>query len=229
TVAAPQFGAAHLDCVRRLRQLGRPGQAFAEAQYRSREILDRSAAGKLSSNDWQAPHHAALLVAFVHLDIGRIAEAIELGDEGMARLPGDPASLEAFAWAGRRIAHWKSDPSLFARAYAWEGHHRGEVGRVLTGLGRGRLTDDDDAMMWIEALCAIGRTDQAETAYWQCAGLDGHGILGDGKARLAAARALILAGDLDEALDQIQIVQLRRSQSRLEAEINRLLRLAAIH
>src|SRR5439155_16496565 len=58
-------------------------------------------------------------------------------------------------------------------------------------------------------------------------GIDGTGILGDGKARLAAARALILTGDLDEALDQIQIVQLRRSQSRLEAEINRLLRLAA--
>jgi len=47
TVASPEFGAAHLDCVRRLRQVGRPGQAFAEAQYRCREILDRAAAGKL--------------------------------------------------------------------------------------------------------------------------------------------------------------------------------------
>ncbi|HEY0476436.1 MAG TPA: hypothetical protein VGD37_02880 [Kofleriaceae bacterium] len=227
TVAAPQFGAAHLDCVRRLRQVGRPGQAFAEAQYRCREILDRAAAGKLSGNDWQAPHHAALLIAFVHLDVGRIAEAIELADQVMAQLPDDPATREAFAWAARRIAHWKADPGLFARAYAWEGHHRGDVGRVLTGLTRGRPADDDDAMMLIEALCTIGRADQAVTAYWQCAGLDGTGILGDGKARLAGARALILTGDLDEALDQIQIVQLRRSQSRLEAEINRLLRLAA--
>ena len=75
TVAAPHFGAAHLDCVRRLRQVGRPGQAFAEAQYRCREILDRAAAGKLPANDWQAPHHAALLIAFAHLDIGRITEA----------------------------------------------------------------------------------------------------------------------------------------------------------
>lgn len=228
TVAAPQFGAAHLDCVRRLRQVGRPGQAFAEAQYRYREILDRSAAGRLSGNDWQAPHHAALLTAFVHLDIGRIAEAIELADEVMARLPDDAVTRQAFAWAARRIAHWKTDPALFARAYAWEGHHRGDVGRVLVGLSRGRLTDDEDAAMLIEALCAIGRADQAVTAYWQCAGLDGGGVLGDGKARLAAARALILAGDLDEALDQIQIVQLRRGQSRLEAEINRVLRLAAI-
>ena len=60
----PEFGAAHLDCVRRLRQVGRPGQAFAEAQYRCREILDRAAAGKLPPNDWQAPHHASLLIAF---------------------------------------------------------------------------------------------------------------------------------------------------------------------
>src|ERR1044071_10181404 len=91
------------------------------------------------------------------------------------------------------------------------------------------MTDDDDAMMLIEALCAVGRNEEAATAYWQCAGIEGPGILGDGKARLAAAKALILAGDLDEAIDQIQIVQLRRGQSRLEAEINRLLRLAAIH
>ncbi|HEX3478134.1 MAG TPA: hypothetical protein VHT91_24095, partial [Kofleriaceae bacterium] len=107
---------------------------------------------------------------------------------------------------------------------AAEGHHRGDVGRVLVGLGRTRIADDEDAMMLIEALCAIGRTDQAVTACWQCAGLD---VLGDGKARLAAARALIVAGELDQALDQIQIAQLRRGQSRLEAEINRVLRLAA--
>ncbi len=227
TVAAPQFGAAHLDCVRRLRQVGRPGQAFAEAQYRCREILDRHGAGKLPPNDWQAPHHAALLIAFAHLDIGRIAEAIELADAAIARLPDDAPTQESFAWAQKRIAHWKQDAGLLARAYAWEGHHRGDPGRVIAGLLRGRITDDDDAMMLIEALTAIGRPEQAELAYWQCAGLDGAGVLGDGKARLAAARALILTGDLEEALDQIQIVQLRRSQSRLEAEINRLLRLAA--
>ena len=226
TVVAPQFGAAHLDCVRRLRQVGRPGQTFAEAQYRHRELLDRAEAGKLAASDWQAPHNAALLVAFVHLDVGRLAEAIELADQVMAQLPADPAAREAFAWADKRIAHWKSDASLLARAYAWEGYHRADVGRVLTGLMRSRIADDEDAMMVIDALCTVGREDQAVTAYWQCAGLAG--MLGDGKARLAAAHALILTGDLDEALDQIQIVQLRRSQSRLEAEINRLLRLAAI-
>ncbi|MGN6107126.1 MAG: hypothetical protein ACTHU0_18610, partial [Kofleriaceae bacterium] len=229
TVAAPQFGAAHLDCVRRLRQVGRPGQAFAEAQYRCREVLDRHAAGKLTANDGQAPHHAALLLAFAHLDVGRLAEAIQLAETALARLPEDAAIRDAFGWARKRLAHWTSDAGLLARSYAWEAHHRADPGRVLAGLTRTRLTDDDDAMMWIDALIAIGRPEQAELAVWQCAGLDGSGVLGDGKARLAAARALILTGALDDALDQIQIVQLRRGQSRLEAEINRLLRLAAIH
>ncbi|MBS1118523.1 MAG: hypothetical protein H6Q90_751 [Deltaproteobacteria bacterium] len=228
TVAAPQFGAAHLDCVRRLRQINRPGQAFAEAQYRCREILDRAAANKLSSSDWQSPHHAALLIAFTHLDVGRLTEAIELADEAMARLADDAPTQDAFAWAKKRIAHWKTDAGLLARAYAWEGYHRGDPGRVLVGLMRSRITDDDDAAMLIDSLVAVGRDEQAEIAYWQCAGLDGTGVLGDGKARLAAAKALILRGNLDEALDQIQTVQLRRSQSRLEAEINRLFRLAAI-
>ncbi len=227
TVASPSFGAAHLDCVRRLRQVGRPGQAFAEAQYRCREILDRAAAGKMSNADWQAPHHAALLIAFAHLDVGRIQEAIELADEAMSRVPDDAPTKEAFGWALKRISHWKTDAGLLARAFAWEGHHRGDPGRVISGLARGRITDDEDAGMLIEALLATGRFEQASVAYWQCAGLDGTGVMGDGKARLSAAKALILNGELDEALDQIQIVQLRRSQSRLEAEVNRVLRFAA--
>lgn len=228
TVAAPQFGVAHLDAVRRLRQVRRPGQAFAEAQYRSRELVDRAAAGGLSAADALAPHHAALLVAFTHLDVGRLAEAIELAEAALAALPADAATREAFAWADKRLAHWRTDAKLLARAYAWEGHHRGDPGRVLAGLTRGRIADEDDAAMLIEALVSVGRPAHAELAFWQCAGLDGSGVLGDGKARLAAAKALILTGDCDRALDQIQIVQLRRGQSRFEAEINRLLRLAAI-
>jgi len=228
TVAAPDFGAAHLDCVRRLRQVGRPGQAFAEAQYRCREILDRAQSGKLSANDWQAPHHAALLIAFAHLDVGRIQEAIELADGALGQLPDDPATKEAFAWAHKRISHWKTDAGLLARAYAWEGYHRGDPGRAVLGLTRGRITDDEDSAIMIESLSTIGREDQAEIAYHHCGGLDGNGLLGDGKARLAAARVLILNGKLEEALDQIQIVQLRRSQTRLEAEVNRILRVAAV-
>jgi hypothetical protein len=227
TVASPEFGAAHLDCVRRLRHVGRPGQAFAEAQYRCREILDRAAAGKLPANDTHAPLHAGLLIAFAHLDVGRLAEAIELAEATLAKLPADPASREAFAWATKRVLHWKTDAGLLARAYAWEGYYRGDPGRAAMGLARGRINDEDDAAIMIDSLIALGREDQALVAYYHCAGLDGQGVLGDGKARLAAARALLCAGELEAALDQIQIVQLRSSQSRLEADINRVLRLCA--
>jgi tetratricopeptide (TPR) repeat protein len=227
TVAAPEFGAAHLDCVRRLRQIGRPAQAFAEAQYRAREICDRAASGKLSANDAQAPHHAALLIAFAHLDVGRIAEAIEVAEDALQKLSDDPALKEAFAWAAKRVLHWKTDAGLLARAYAWEGYYRGDPGRAVNGLARGRIADEDDALIMIDSLLTLGREDQALVATYHCAGIDGPGLLGDGKARLAAARAFLLAGELEAALDQIQIVQLRRGESRLEAEINRVLRLAA--
>jgi len=144
----------------------------------------------------------------------------------MRALPPDPQTRDAFAWAQKRIAHWKTDAGLLARAYAWEGYYRGDPGRAIAGLTRSRITDDDDCAMLIDSLVAIDRHDEAEIAYHVCAGIDG-GLLADGRARLSAAKALILAGALDDAIDQIQIAQLRRGQSRLEAEINRLLRLAA--
>jgi tetratricopeptide (TPR) repeat protein len=227
TVASPDFAPAHLDCVRRLRQVGRPGQAFAEAQYRCREILDRAAGGKLPANDWHAPHHAALLIAFAHLDVGRMAEAIELADDALARLPAEPAAQEAFGWARKRLSHWKTDAGLLARAYAWEGHHRGDPGRAIVGLARGRVADDEDVGILVESLIAVGREEQARVAVHHCSGIDGTGLLGDGKGRIAAARALLLAGELDAALDHVQTAQLRRGESRLEGDINRWLRLAA--
>lgn len=226
TVAGPDFGSAHLDCVRRLRQVGRPGHAYAEAQYRCRDILERAAEGKLPPGEAHAPHHAALLLAFVHLDVGRLDESIALADQALDKLPDDPATIEAFSWAQKRVAHWKRDPWLLARAYATEGFHRGDLGRAVNGFMRGRLADAEDLAMLIEALIALGREDEAIIAFRHYQGVDAEGIVGDGKARLAAARAMILAGELDDAMEQIQIVQLRRSQSRFESEINRLLRLA---
>lgn len=228
TVAGSDFDAAHLDCVRRLRHVGRRAQAFAEAQYRCGEILQHATTATLPTSDWQAPHHAALLIAFVHFDIGRIEEAIDLAEHALSRLADDDAAREAFAWAFKRVADWKTDAGLFARAYAFEGYYRGDPGRALIGLGKTRIADEEDAMILIDSLLAVGRDDEALVAAYHAAGLDGNAPLGDGKARLSAARALILAGRLDEAIEHIQVVQLRRSQSRHEAEVNRLLRLAAI-
>ncbi len=165
--SAPRTSIACAGCARSVARARRsPRRSIAAARS---SIAPRPASCR--ANDWQAPHHAALLIAFAHLDVGRIAEAIELADDAMSRsCPTTPPTQEAFAWAQKRIAHWKTDAGLLARAYAWEGHHRGDPGRVIVGLTRGRITDDEDAMMLIEALVAIGRDEQAEIAYWQCAG-----------------------------------------------------------
>jgi tetratricopeptide (TPR) repeat protein len=225
TVAAPSFASAHLDCVRRLRRCGRPGQAFSEAQYRCHEILEHWRNGALASHERSLRHHAELLLAFAHLDIGRLDEAIALAESALA---GVPTELESeFEWARTRLDQWRDDPVLLANAFAWDGHHAGDPGRVLKGFSLGRITDEDDVGMLLDALIAIGREDLALVAYHHYAGVDGGNLLGDGKARLAAAKANLLCGDAALALDQIQIVELRRPQARLEAEINRVLRLAS--
>ena len=63
-----------------------PGQAFAEAQYRCRDILERWGQGRISRVRVAGPHHAALLIAFVHLDVGRLAEASSIADDMLAAL-----------------------------------------------------------------------------------------------------------------------------------------------
>lgn len=224
TVAAPAFASAHLDCVRRLRRCGRPGQAFSEAQYRCHEILEHDRKGMLAAHERSLRHHAELLLAFAHLDIGRIDEAIALAESALAAIP--PELETEFAWARSRLDQWRRDPHLLANAYAWDGHHGADPGRVVRGLSLGRIGDEDDAAMLIDALIALGREELAVVAVHHLLGVDGGMALGDGKARLAAARALLLCGDASTAIEQIQIVQLRRPQARLEAEINRVLRLA---
>ena len=223
TVALPQFGVAQLDCVRRLRQQGRPAQAFAEAQFRCRELIERGGNGAVETD---VMHHAALLLAFTYFDIGRIVEAIELADVALARIALDPAAANAFGWATKRVQHWKTDAGLLARAYAWDAYYRGDPGRAAQAMFRSRVGDADDAAMVISSLSTLGRDEQANLASQHFHGSNG-ALLGDGRARLAACRAMIIAGDLSDAMEQLQIVQLRRNGSRFEAEINRLLRLAA--
>ncbi len=225
TVAMPEFGVAQLDCVRRLRQLGRPAQAFAEAQYRCRELIERTAAPSPGA-EHDVAHHARLLLAFTYFDIGRQVEALELADNAIKGIAAEPALQRSFEWATKRVQHWRTDAGVLARAYAWDAYYRGDPGRAAQAMFRPRVSDTDDAAMLISSLIALGREDQACLASHHFHGSDGS-LLGDGRGRLAASRAFIIAGDLAEAIEQIQIVQLRRSSSRFEAEINRLLRLAS--
>ena len=227
TIASPSFDKGHLDCVRRMRQLQRAGHAFSEAQYRCNDILERWKQGQISPFEWPVKYHAGMLLAFVHFDIGRLEEAIHIAEQTMADMQDPDAGHESFAWAMKRIKQWKSDPKVMASAYAWEGFYRGDPGRVIEGLAQGDVDDADEVWMLVESLIAIGREDLARLAFHHYLGAaHGRGIVGDMKARLAGAKAELLAGDCDLAIEQLLIVQARRPQSRLEAEINRVLRLA---
>ncbi|MCB9573009.1 MAG: hypothetical protein H6709_13075, partial [Kofleriaceae bacterium] len=228
TIASAEFDQAHLDCVRRLREVQRPGQAFAEAAFRCGEVLERWRDGDASA-DWAVRYHAGMLQALVHHDIGRLDDAIHIAEDTLRDVGDREGGVERFGWAAERIAAWRDDPRVLARAFAREGYHRGDPGRVLVGLARAGIDDHDDVYMTIDAMIATGREDLARLAFHHVQGLGRAGVIGDGKGRLAGATALLLGGDLDEALEHLQVVQLRRGQSRLEAAINRLLRLAACH
>ncbi|MEZ4366574.1 MAG: hypothetical protein R2939_09840 [Kofleriaceae bacterium] len=225
SVLSPTFASAHLDCARRVRRMGRAGQAFAEIQYRCGEVLGQAARGELAPQDRAQVHHAELLLAFGHLDVGQLDRAIAAADAALTTIP--EALRPEFAWAERRLDAWRRDPATLAKAFAVASYHAGDPGQVVRGLGLGKVTDEDDLAMLLDALIALGRPDQAAAAFHHLGAGDKLEILGDGKARLAAAKALILVGELDLAIEQLLVVQLRRPQSRLEAEVCRVLRLAA--
>jgi hypothetical protein len=168
TIAEPSYDPAHLECVRLMRRMQRPGQAYAEAGFRCKDVLERA-------DDAETRTAAQQLQAAVHADLA------------------------------------KNDD-----------FHRGEPARAIERLMRAGVRSPDDAWMLIDALIAVGHEELARVAAHHH-----HRVLGDGKARLAAARAELLGGDAAAALEHLQIVQRRRPQSRLEPEINRILRLAA--
>src|SRR6185503_368037 len=95
--------------VRRLRDVQRPGQAFAEAMYRCNDVLERWNQGRISPFEWPVKYHAGMLLAFVHFDVGRLDEAIKLAEDTMADMDDPEGGHESFGWAVKRIRQWKSD------------------------------------------------------------------------------------------------------------------------
>ncbi len=226
--ARPGHHAAELDVIRALRECQRPGATYAETVRRSSALLAAWKSGGVAPGEWAVKYHAGMLIAAALVDVGRLDDAIGIGTDTMADYL-DPEGGDSFRWANERLREWSHDADLFARAYAWEGYHRGDLGRVLKGLGYARLASPEDARQLVDALIALGREDEALLAFHHASGVDRVGVLGFGKTRIAGAMTLVLSGDLDGALAQMQTAQVRRSQYRLEAAINRLLRLAAIH
>ena len=214
----PAFWQGHIENVRLARRCGRAAEALAVALKRCTYVIDMYRQGHAVDDGSAQAVTAGMQLAFAHEDIGDLAEAAAIGATTI-----DDAASSAPGWAVDRVGAWRDEPDALCNAFARDGYHRGEPGRVIEGFGFGGLDKSTDVAMLIESLIAVGREDIALLAFAHYR----DGRLHSPRARLAGAKAHILGGDLVEAMEQIQTCELRFSQSRMDSEINRLLRLGA--
>lgn len=223
---SPRLARAHLLALRALRSLGRHGELLAHAQASWRVVdtawyrtpgLERFMAGEEPEVDGA---RVGLMLAHALHDTGRLDEAVRQALEIVERSP----ALASEAAVMAELHTWRTGADEAARAFAREGHSRGDFGRVLVGFGRAGALRGQDAAMLVDALISLGRESLAPLAL---AHLHGAGLARRPKARLAACRALLLNGQLEPALRELQSVQFGAPQARHDAEIERCLRLAA--
>ncbi|MBK9071617.1 MAG: hypothetical protein IPL79_11540 [Myxococcales bacterium] len=220
---SPTYFAAHLDCVRFALRSGRPGHALAEAQFRYGDVLEglQSAAGK--QFDAQAKFRAGMLLAEAMMGAGRYDEAVARARSVLADMPAD--LQPQFAEESAMVTRWTSDLAVVAHADLRAAHVRGDLAMAVRIHSIAAATNARDAAIAVEALLLVGREDQALVC--------GEVFLAkfgseDEALALIVAKLHLLRGELARAVDLIQAVELRRPNSRRDAEINRLWRLAAI-
>lgn len=221
TRASPRFIQGHATAIRMLRDIGRTGQATAEALQRNGFIEACYARGEISPFEWQSRTSLALLVADTHFDCGRLEEAIALKEKALSALE----DTTPFKWHVENVAEWKQSATVAAQSYAREAWHRREPARVLEGFARSSVAWGTDVFARIESLIALGREDEAVLAW---AHAQGDAMAGGAYARVAGAKALMLDGQLDRAVEQLQIVMLRHPQMRLDTYVDRVLRLGVM-
>ncbi|CAN5874610.1 hypothetical protein BH11MYX3_BH11MYX3_07440 [soil metagenome] len=140
-----------------------------------------------------------LLVANSLMRVGRLDEAIALRGN---RIEGREAAWPRHT---RILNNWRKDPRFVAWSFAREGFFRGDPARAVEGFGRIQPDDDVDLAVFLDALVAMGREDEVLLAWTQ----HGLGHRHDGPvARLAAARALLVAGEWRRGLEELWRVEL---------------------
>lgn len=140
-----------------------------------------------------------LSVADALMNAGRLDEAIALRAN---RLEGREGSWPRHT---RILQRWRKDPRFVAWCYALEGYFRGDPARTVEGFGRIQPSDDVDVAALLDALVATGREDEVSLA-WAEFGL-GRNQTGP-VARLAAARALLSAGEWRRGMEEMWRVEL---------------------
>ncbi len=217
---APSFVPGHLHALHALQSCHRHGEAFLQAVSRSRLLADlwRQARAPSPAQD-KTRRDFLVTVAHMTFDVGRLDDAVKAYREVIQQMPGAEA-------AGHKniLRKWETDPIVRATSFARDAHHRGDAGGTIYGYARGRVEEGADTARLVSALIDVGREDAAAVAWAVEQGARAHDTP---MARLAGARALLLAGDFPRAYDEIQHVQLRYPQGKLESEVNRLLRLGS--
>src|SRR5262249_28049369 len=176
--------------------------------------------GQLPDTDEPPLRWAQRPLAPAHFDVGRLEEAIAIGQRAL-----DLAPSSGYRAERAELESWENDPAVLAAAYARDGHFRREPGRVIDGFARGRPLTGHDVAAHIDALVAAGKDDLASLAW---AHHDGARRAGTLAAVLAGARASLLGEDLDGAVRLIQRAQLGAGAVPIDGALHRFFRLAAI-
>jgi tetratricopeptide (TPR) repeat protein len=217
----PSDAGLYLSAASFMRQTMRTGDAFREAVGRYGQMMRQSQEGSLQVQGFTQVQAGEFYVACGHADAGRMEEAIAIGEKAIGEDDG-----QRLQWQQKELKEWKTSPQATGLGYAREGHFRGDPARVLEGFGRGKPDCAGDAAMLVDALIALGDEKLAPLAFahMRGAGLTTWHPLG----RLAGVRAMLAGGEpLAAALEGLQIVVLRDPDAQVEAEVERLLRLAA--
>ena len=138
--------------------------------------------------------HVDLRASTALLEVGRLDEAIALRKN---RIDGREAQWPHHT---RILTSWRKDPRYVAWSYAREGFFRGDEARAVEGFGRVEPGDSSDLAIFLDSLVALGREEDVALAWAQYG-------LGRGYdrpvARLAAARALMAAGEWRRGIEEL--------------------------
>jgi tetratricopeptide (TPR) repeat protein len=213
---APWMLDAHLLALEVV-DLCRYGRALIDSTRRIATLERLAEDGVVRSGDPDYLHcllrHASQLMR-----AGRLEEAIALRSELLQ-------GLES-SWTNQTkvLTDWKGNPALFAQLYAREAALRGDPGRVIEGFAAAAPDSGSEVAMFVDALLALGRDDQALVAY---AHRSRTNLVQNPVARIAGAKAFLANGELAAALDCIHGSAHRFPGAGWDTAHNRLLRLAA--
>ncbi len=212
--ATPLFIPAHILAME-IYDLCRPGAALEVATHHVGfldHLVEREA---IDANDVEL-RHARLRLSDALMRAGRLEEAIGLRASALGGLeslwPNQAKVLET----------WRNDPATFAQLYAREASLRGDPGRALQGFSAAAPDGAIEVAMFVDALIAVGREDDAALAFAQHSRTS---MVVNPVARLAGAKALALVGDTAGALECVYKVSLSYGHTEWDTALNRVLRL----